>query len=83
MCTRHLLYGRHMKRVEGWASILRQAWSVRLALLSALLSALEIAMPYILPGMPDRLAASLALVVALGAAAARIVAQPKMHKVDE
>jgi len=72
-----------MKLLRDWAHICRRAWSVRLALLSAVLSAIEIALPYFAPATPSRRFAAAAAALALAAAIARIVAQPKAFQHDE
>lgn len=69
-----------MKRphlLADWRRVLRRAWSVRLALLSAALSAAEFAVPFFAPDRPSRSFAAAAAGLALAAAVARIVAQPK------
>lgn len=65
--------------IPDWKRIARKAWSVRLAVLSGLLSAIEFALPYIAPQQPSRRFAAAAAVVALAAAIARLVAQPRLH----
>lgn len=68
--------------VDDWRRIMRRAWSVRLALLSALLSGAEFALPM----MPDSLVdlvgrgrfAAGAFVISIAASIARLVAQPRM-----
>lgn len=69
-----------MKLVPEWKRILFKAWSVRLAMISAVLSAAEFALPYIAPAASSRRFAALAAVVSLAAAVGRIVAQPKLWK---
>jgi VIT1/CCC1 family predicted Fe2+/Mn2+ transporter len=78
--------------VSDFKTILRKAWSIRLALVSALFSGFA-ALVYVLPLFEGHLSPSalawlgvLAIVgtivaplAALGAAGARIVAQPKMR----
>ncbi len=68
--------------VDDWRRVLRRAWSIRLALLSAALSGAEFALPM----LPDswveligrgRFAAG-AFALSLAAGVARIVAQPRM-----
>lgn len=66
-----------MTPVPNWRRVLRKAWSVRLAILSAVLSAAEFGMPFIAPVQPNGWFAGAALLVSLAAAAARIVAQPR------
>lgn len=64
--------------LPDWRRIVRRAWSVRLALVSGVLSAIEVALPYIAPMQPSRRFAAAAAALALAAAIARIVAQPKV-----
>jgi hypothetical protein len=60
-------------------TVVRRAWSFRLAVLSAALSGCEVALPYLDGIVPSRTLAALAMVTGIGAAVARIVAQPSMH----
>lgn len=71
-----------MKLLSDWKLIVRKAWSVRLALLSAVLSALEFVMQYLAPDHASGAFALTAGVVSLAAAVARLVAQPKVWKQD-
>ncbi|GHC72527.1 hypothetical protein GCM10007320_08460 [Pseudorhodoferax aquiterrae] len=66
-----------MKLLDDWPRLVRRAWSVRLAILSAGLSAVEFALPFVAPERPSGWFAGAAVVVSLAAAAARIVAQPR------
>lgn len=63
--------------VKDAKRVMRRAWSIRLAVLSALLSAADVALPYMAPEHPSRGFAAAAGVVALAAALSRVVAQPK------
>lgn len=75
-----------MKRpalIDDWRRIVRRAWSVRLALLSAALSAAEFALPMLPDALVDlvgrgRFAAG-AFVISIAAGVARLVAQPRMR----
>lgn len=67
-----------MNLIDDAAKVLRRAWSIRLALLSAVFSAAEVALPFFTDFVPPRTMALLAVFTAAGAAVARIVAQPKM-----
>ncbi len=69
-----------MMFIDGWGTIAKKAWSMRLALLAALFSALEVALPFFTDFVPPRTMAALAALVACGAAVSRIIAQPEMHK---
>lgn len=65
-----------MKFIDEWRNVAAKAWSVRLALLSALLSALEVFVQMVVPDHPAPWLAGVAACVGLAAALARIVAQP-------
>jgi hypothetical protein len=69
-----------MNLIDNWKAVATKAWSMRLALLSAVLSAAEVALPYLDGAMPRGMFAVLALVVSISAAVARLIAQPEMHK---
>jgi hypothetical protein len=69
-----------MTPIENAARVLKQAWSIRLALLSAVFSALEFALPFLTDAIPPKTMAILAIFTAVGSAAARLVAQPKLHE---
>lgn len=66
-----------MKLLDNWPRLIKRAWSVRLAILSASLSAVEFALPFVAPTQPSGWFAGAAVLVSLAAAAARIVAQPR------
>lgn len=68
-----------MKIVDEWKHLAAHAWSVRLALISAALSAVETALPYVAPEHRSGAFAAASGIVALAAAVARLVAQPKMR----
>jgi hypothetical protein len=63
--------------IEDAKVIFRKAWSVRLALLSAIFSTLEVGLTDLLP---PGVMAGLAMATALGSAIMRIVYQPKLHQ---
>lgn len=67
-----------MKFLAGWQSVLRKAWSVRLALLSALLSAAEVAVQLLAAVSPRPWFAMAAAATSLAAAIARVVSQPQL-----
>ncbi len=66
-----------MELIADAKQVLLKAWSVRLALLSAVLSAAEVALPFFTTFIPPNTMAILAVCTSAGAAIARIVAQPK------
>lgn len=66
--------------VPGWQWLLRRAWSVRLAVLSALLSSFEVVLPLFVDALPRNVFAVLAMLAAIAAGVARVVAQPAMER---
>lgn len=66
-----------MNLIDDAAQVLRRAWSIRLALLSAVFSFAEAVLPFFTDFVPPRLMAGLAVFTAIGATIARLVAQPK------
>lgn len=72
-----------MKLLDDWTHIARRAWSVRLALLSALLGAVEIGVQFLAASHPTPYFAMAAAMTSLAAAVARIVAQPKAFQHDQ
>lgn len=72
-----------MKLVDDAARIARRAWSMRLIYASVVLGAVDVAMPYFAPEQPSRTFGLLSVVVGIGAAGARLVAQPKLRESDE
>lgn len=69
-----------MRLLPEWRRILRRAWSVRLALVSAALSTAEGALQYVAPDHASPRFALLAGAVGLAAALARLVAQPRLWR---
>lgn len=65
-----------MKLLPEWRRIIRRAWSVRLALLSALLGAIEIGVQLLAASQPTPWFATASALTSFAAAIARIVAQP-------
>lgn len=65
-----------MELIADAKQVLFKAWSIRLALLSAVFSALEVALPFFAPFVPPGTMAILAVFASAGGAIARIVAQP-------
>ena len=66
--------------LPDWQRILKQAWSIRLTLLAGLFSAAEVILPLFVDVLPRHLFVTLAFVAIVGAAVARLVAQPEMHR---
>lgn len=65
--------------IEDWWTLAKKAWSIRLAIASAVLTAAEVAVPYVAPQTPSGLFAAGAGLLSLAAAWARLVSQPKMR----
>lgn len=66
-----------MTFIDDWKRQFPKLWSVRLALLAAVLSALEVGFNVYATGQPPLIALS-AMLVSLGSAIARVVAQPAL-----
>ena len=66
--------------IEDWWTLAKKAWSIRLAIASAVLTAAEVAVPYVAPQTPSGLFAGGAGLLSLAAAWARLVSQPKMQE---
>lgn len=67
-----------MQLIENWKRHFHKFWSVRLALLAAVLSGLEVGLNVYVTGQPPLIAVG-SMVVSIGAALARVVAQPALH----
>lgn len=65
-----------MTLIDNAKEVLFKAWSIRLALLSAIISAMEVALPFFTTFIPPNTMAILAVLTSAGAAIARLVAQP-------
>lgn len=65
-----------MELINDAKTVLLKAWSIRLALLSAVFSAAEVALPFFTAFVPPHAMAVLAVFTSAGAAVARLVAQP-------
>jgi len=66
--------------LPDWQRILKKAWSIRLTVLAGLFSAAEVILPLFSDVLPRHLFVVLAFVAIVGAAVARLVAQPEMHR---
>lgn len=64
-----------MRLIDGWKRKFPRLWSVRLSVLAAMASSIEVAFNFYATGQAPLLVIAAAL-ISLGAAAARIVAQP-------
>lgn len=67
-----------MKLIPDWRKLWLKLWSVKLSLVAAFLSGLEVAFSVWIENKPA-IFAGIAFVLSLGAAVARIVAQPKAY----
>lgn len=72
-----------MMLLPEWKRILRKAWSFRLALIAAALGGVEMALPLFSDAFPRHVFMSLSILTTVGAALARIVAQPKSMGTDK
>jgi hypothetical protein len=66
--------------LPNWKTIIRRAWSIRLAMLAALLSGIEIVLPFYADAFPRNIFAAMSFVATAAAVVARIIAQPEIHK---
>lgn len=73
----------HLMLLPEWKKILRKAWSVRLAIIAAALGGVEMALPLFSDAVPRHVFMSLSILTTVGAALARIVAQPKTMGTDK
>ena len=70
--------------LDDWRRVLRRAWSIRFSLLAAAFTAAEVVVPLfgdvLLDVMPRGAFVLLAFAASIGAAIARLEAQPEMHR---
>jgi hypothetical protein len=66
--------------LDDWRRVLRRAWSIRFSLLAAVFTAAEVVVPLFSDVLPRGLFVLLAFSASIGAAIARLVAQPEMHR---
>lgn len=59
----------------NWKTLIRKAWSIRLAAIAALLSGCEVVLPLYSDAIPRNLFAVLSGLVTVGAIVARIISQ--------
>lgn len=69
-----------MELLPDWKKIASRAWSFRLSIIAAIFSGAEVVLPLFIDVLPRNLFASLSFVAVVGAALARVVAQPRMHQ---
>lgn len=68
-----------IKLVKDPKKVARKSWSFRLSVVAAVFSGLEMALPLFSDAMPRHVFLIASILVALGSALARLVAQPEMH----
>jgi len=66
--------------LDDWRKIARRAWSVRLSIVAAIFTAAEVVVPMFGDVLPRGLFVLLAFSASIGAAVARLVAQPEMRE---
>lgn len=66
--------------LPDWRQVLRRAWSVRLSVVAAVFTAAEVVVPIFSDVLPRGLFVVLAFSASIGAAIARLVAQPEMQR---
>lgn len=69
-----------MKLRRDWRYLLNRAWSIKLAILSAVLGAIEISLPLFNEIAPRNIFAVLSMLVAVAAAVVRMLNQPGMDR---
>lgn len=73
-----------IRLLNDWRRVLHRAWSIRFSLLAAAFTAAEVVVPLfgdvLLDVMPRGAFVLLAFSASIGAAIARLVAQPEMHQ---
>ena len=67
-----------MKLIDDWKKKFHRLWSVRLSLLSAIASAAQVGTELYANNTPTKLVVA-ACVASVGAAVARLIAQPKLN----
>ena len=68
-----------MTLIDGWRTVAKKAWSMRLILACAALSGIEAALPMLAGWMPQGVFAGLSFVTAIAAAVSRVVMQEELH----
>ncbi|UZG45624.1 hypothetical protein [Caldimonas thermodepolymerans] len=66
--------------LDDWRKIARRAWSIRLSIVAACFTAAEVVVPLFGDVLPSGVFVLLAFSASIGAAIARLVAQPEMHQ---
>lgn len=66
--------------LDDWRRVARRAWSIRLSIIAAIFTAAEVVVPLFDDVLPRGVFVLLAFSASIGAAIARLVAQPEMHR---
>lgn len=66
--------------LDDWQRVARRAWSIRLSVVAAIFTAAEVVVPLFGDVLPRGLFVLLAFSASIGAAVARLVAQPEMRE---
>ena len=66
--------------LDDWRRVARRAWSIRLSVVAAIFTAAEVVVPLFGDVLPRGVFVLLAFSASIGAAIARLVAQPEMHQ---
>lgn len=66
--------------LEDWRKIARRAWSIRLSIVAAVFTAAEVVVPLFGDVLPRGAFVLLAFIASIGAAVARLVAQPEVRR---
>ena len=66
--------------LEDWRRIARRAWSIRLSIVAAVFTAAEVVVPLFGDVLPRGAFVLLAFIASIGAAVARLVAQPEVRR---
>ena len=66
--------------LDDWRRVARRAWSIRLSIVAAIFTAAEVVVPLFGDVLPRGLFVLLAFSASIGAAIARLVAQPEMRE---
>lgn len=66
--------------LDDWRQVARRAWSIRLSIIAAIFTAAEVVVPLFGDVLPRGVFVLLAFSASIGAAIARLVAQPEMHR---
>ena len=66
--------------LDDWRRVARRAWSIRLSIVAAIFTAAEVVVPLFGDVLPRGVFVMLAFSASIGAAIARLVAQPEMRE---